>query len=224
MKSIEIKGKLRESLGKGNSGKLRAQGNVPCVLYGEGENVHFFAHENDFRHILYTPNVYRVNLDIEGKNYEAVLQDVQFHPVTDRVLHIDFYQIREDKPVIVNVHTKLNGVSPGVKEGGKLLSEIRWLRIRGLPKDIPDVLDIDVSGLTLGETIKAGELDYPGIEIMHSSNSVVASVKLTRISKAAAAILEADEAEEEESEESEGTKEESSEDTGESESGGEEEK
>ena len=185
MKSIEIKGKLREKIGKSNSRKLRSQGNVPCVIYGEGENIHFYAHENDFRKMIYSPNVFRVKLDIEGKKYEAVLQDIQFHPVTDSILHIDFYQIREDKPVTVNVPVQFSGVAEGVKEGGKLLCEMRWMKVRGLPNHLPDMIDLDVTGLKLGNSIKIGDLDYSNLELMHSKNSVVASVKLTRVSKGA---------------------------------------
>lgn len=221
MKSIEIKGKLREKIGKAYSRKLRTQGNVPCVIYGEGENVHFYAHENDFRKIIYSPNVFRVKLDIEGKKYEAVLQDIQFHPVTDSILHIDFYQIREDKPVTVNVPVQFSGIAEGIKEGGKLLCEMRWMKIRGLPDELPDLLDLDVTGLKLGDSIKTGDLDYSNLEIMHSKNSVVASVKMTRVSKGA--LPEEEEAEEEEAAAAEGEGEETGESGEGSEAGGGEE-
>lgn len=180
MKLLEIKCSLRESVGKKDSKKIRKEGNVPCVLYGGEENIHFFAPENDFRHLVYTPNVYLLKLDIAGKNYDAVMQDIQFHPVTDKVLHMDFYQVFEDKPVSIDIPVKLNGVPEGVKQGGKLALEARRIRARALPGLLPDILQVDVSGIGLGKSIKVGELDFPDIELLDSPNLVLASVKLTR--------------------------------------------
>jgi large subunit ribosomal protein L25 len=120
MKSLEVKCSLRESTGKKNSKKLRNQGMVPCVLYGGGENVHFLAPENDFRHLVYTPNAYLVKLDINGKEYKCVLHEIQFHPVTDKILHMDFYQVFDDKYVSIHIPVQLNGVPEGVKQGVNL--------------------------------------------------------------------------------------------------------
>ncbi len=183
MKLLEIKCSLREAVGKKESRKLRNKGLVPCVLYGGGENIHFFAPENDFRHMVYTPNVYLVKIDIAGKVYDGILQEIQFHPVTDKILHMDFLQIFEDKPVSINVPVQLNGVPEGVKEGGKLALEARRLKVSALPGDLPDVLHIDVSEIGLGKSIKVGELEFPGIKLLDSANLVIASVKLTRVAR-----------------------------------------
>jgi large subunit ribosomal protein L25 len=190
MKLLEIKCTRREKVGKKESKKLRKQGRVPCVLYGGDEIIHFLASENDFRHLVYTPNVYLLQLDIEGKVYNAILQDIQFHPVTDSILHMDFFQVFDDKPVSIYVPVQLNGVPEGVKHGGKLALEARRLRARALTGDLPDVLQIDVSGIGLGKSIKVEELEFANIQLLDSPNTVIASVKLTR---AARGVLPEDE-------------------------------
>lgn len=183
MKLLEIKCSVREKVGKKESKKLRKQGNVPCVLYGGEENIHFLASENDFRHLIYSPNVYLLKLDIAGKGYNAILQDIQFHPVSDRVLHMDFFQVYKDKPVSVEIPVQLNGVPEGVKHGGKLALEARRLRARALPGDLPDILQVDVSKVGLGKSVKVEELDFPKIQLLDSPNLVIASVKLTRAAR-----------------------------------------
>jgi large subunit ribosomal protein L25 len=195
MKSLEVKCNLRESTGKKNSKNLRKQGMVPCVLYGGGENVHFLAPENDFRHLVYTPNAYLVKLDIDGKEYKCVLHEIQFHPVTDKILHMDFYQVFDDKYVTMQVPVQLNGVPEGVKQGGKLSLESRRRKARALPGDLPDVLVIDVSKVGLGKSIKVNELKFPGIQLLDSPNTVIASVKLTRAARGMTVEEEAAEAE-----------------------------
>lgn len=185
MKSFEIKCNLRTSLGKKDAKKLRAQEKVPCVLYGGGENVHFWAIEKDFRHLVYTPNVYLVDLNIEGKVHHAILQELQFHPVSDRIVHVDFVQISLDKKVALSIPVQLNGIPAGVKEGGKLMISMRKLKVRALPKDLPDVLEIDVTDITLGKTIKVGDVNFPKMEMLDNKNSVIAAVKLTRAARAA---------------------------------------
>ena len=209
MKLLEVKCSQRESVGKKDSRKLRNQGNVPCVLYGGGENIHFFAPENDFRHLVYSPNVYLVKINISGKKYDAVLHDIHFHPVTDKILHMDFYQVFEDKPVSIDIPVQLNGVPQGIKHGGKLALETRRLRSRALPGDLPDILQIDITEIGVGESIKVGELDFPNIQLLDPPNLVIASVKLTR---AARGVLPEDEEEaegaEKEGEEAKGSDEE----------------
>jgi large subunit ribosomal protein L25 len=195
MKSLEVKCSLRESTGKKNSKKLRNQGMVPCVLYGGGENVHFLAPENDFRHLVYTPNAYLVKLDINGKDYKCVLHEIQFHPVTDKILHMDFYQVFDDKYVSIHIPVQLNGVPEGVKQGGKLALESRRIKARALPGDLPDVLKIDVSKIGLGKSIKVNDLNFPGIQLLDSPNTVIASVKLTRAARGVTLEEEAAEAE-----------------------------
>jgi large subunit ribosomal protein L25 len=183
MKLLEIKCSKREKVGKKESKRLRNQGNVPCVLYGGEGNIHFLASENDFRHLIYTPNVYLLKLDIAGTVYNAILQDIQFHPVSDRVLHMDFFQVFEDKPVSVEIPVQLNGVPEGVKHGGKLALEARRLKARALPGDLPDILQVDVSKVGLGKSVKVEELDFPKIQLLDSPNLVIASVKLTRAAR-----------------------------------------
>ncbi len=191
MKSLEIKCNLRKSLGKKDSKKLRSQEKVPCVLYGGGENVHFWALEKDFRGLVYTPNVYLVDLNIDGNVHHAILQDIQFHPVSDRIQHIDFIQISPDKKVAMDIPVQLNGVPVGVKEGGKLMIAMRKLKVRAFPKNLPDILEIDVTNIGLGKTIKIGDVDFPNIEMLDPKNSVIASVRLTRAARGAASEEEA---------------------------------
>jgi large subunit ribosomal protein L25 len=183
MKLLEIKCSRRAKVGKKESARLRKQGNVPCVLYGGDENVHFFAPENDFRHLVHTPNVYLLKLGIEDKVFDAVLQDIQFHPVSDRVLHMDFLRVYKDRPVSIAIPVQLNGVPEGVKQGGKLALEARRLKVKALPGDLPDILEVDVSRLGLGKSIKVEGLKIRGIQLLDSPNTVIASVKLTRAAR-----------------------------------------
>lgn len=183
MKSIEIKGTKRENTGKKDTISLRKNEQVPCNLYGGKENIQFYAHENVFRGLIFTPNVYLVKLDINGKQYDAILQDIQFHPVTDKVLHIDFLQIFEDRQLSIEVPVHLKGDSAGVKEGGKMHLQRRRLVVKAFAKDLPDALELDVSDLALGKSVKVGDLSYNNIELLDHPNDVVCSVKLTRMAK-----------------------------------------
>jgi large subunit ribosomal protein L25 len=182
MKSIEIKAVSRDQFGKKSSNSLRAENNVPCVMYGGEENLHFYAHENAFRKLVYTPEVYLVSLNIDGKNYRAVMKDLQFHPVSDKLLHIDFIQVIENKPVTINIPIKITGVSPGVKAGGKLRIKRRSLRVKGMAEDLPDHLNIDISKLQIGQSIKIGDLSYDKLEIIDNKRAMVASVAVSRVS------------------------------------------
>jgi len=185
MKSIEIKGFKRETLGKKATKQLRKDGNVPCVLYGGDEVVHFYAPVNDFRHLFYTPNVYIVNIDVDGKKYPTILKDAQFHPVTDAPLHVDFLQIHDDKPVVIDIPVKTEGFARGVQSGGILGIEKRKLTVKGLPKHLPDELVINVEDLDLAKTKKVGDLKFDNLELMNAANAVVVAVRLTRAARAA---------------------------------------
>ncbi|HBF89156.1 MAG TPA: 50S ribosomal protein L25 [Bacteroidales bacterium] len=185
MKTLELKVKTRTEIGKKSTKQLRKQGNVPCELYGGKDNLHFYAFENDFLPLVYTPNAYLVKLDIEGKEHHAVLKDLQFHPVSDKLLHIDFLQIFDDKPVTIAVPVKLNGFAKGVKDGGKLNLESKKLNIKALPKHLPDLIELNVDDLGLGKTIKVRDLKYDNFELVDFPNTVIASVKLTRAAKGA---------------------------------------
>jgi ribosomal protein L25, Ctc-form len=187
MKNIELKGALRSDLGKKGAKDIRRNELTPCNLYGNGGNVNFTVVEKDLKDILYTPNAYIINLTIDGKSEMAVIREVQFHPVTDEVLHIDFYRVTEDKPVVIEVPVKLNGSSEGVKQGGKLSLTTRKIKVSALVKDLPDTLDIDISTLGLGKTIMVGELEFPNVTILNPKSTVVCAVKMTRAARGAAA-------------------------------------
>ena len=186
MQTIEVKAVKRKNLGKTATKELRKSGNVPSVLYGGEETVHFYAEQNEFRKLLFTPNVYLIDLNVDGKLYHAIIKDLQFHPVTDDLIHIDFLQIFEDQAIIIDIPVKLEGLAEGVKAGGKLNLEQRKLRVKGLMKNLPDHLDINISKLALGKTIKVSELSFPNLELLNAKHSVVTSVKLTRAARAAA--------------------------------------
>jgi large subunit ribosomal protein L25 len=140
MKTIEIKGLFRTELGKKSSKELRKTGNVPCVIYGKEKNIHFYAHENSFKNLVYTPEAHLVKLSIEDKEYKVVLKDMQFHPVKDNILHADFIEIFDDKPVVINIPIKVTGDSVGVIAGGKLSIKRRTLKVKGFAKDLPEAL------------------------------------------------------------------------------------
>jgi large subunit ribosomal protein L25 len=187
MKTFELKGKVRTDLGKKASKAERVSDNVPCVLYGVGENVHFTATSSDLRKLIYSPDVYVVDLDIDGNKCKAILKDLQFQPVTDKVLHIDFLQVTDKKPVVVEIPVKLEGLAEGVKEGGKLSLEMRKLKVKGIFSLIPERIIINVSALGLGKTIQVGNVVVENLELLNAKNAVVAQVKLTRAARGAAA-------------------------------------
>jgi large subunit ribosomal protein L25 len=183
MKVLEIQGIKRESFGKKANKILRKEDNVPCVLYGGKENIHFYAHENLFKELIYSPNVYIVKLVVGEQHFDAILQEIQYHPVTDKIFHIDFFEVYPDKKVTIGVPIKVFGHSIGVKEGGKLILEHRKLKVRGLFHDLPDTIEINVEDLSLGKSIKVGELPRNKFRFIEPDNIVVVSVKLTRVSK-----------------------------------------
>lgn len=182
MKSIEIKAVSRDQFGKKSSNSLRADHNVPCVMYREKENLHFYAHENAFRGLVYTPDVFLVNLIVDGKNYKAVMKDLQFHPVTDRLQHIDFMQVTEGKPVVMDIPLQITGESSGVKAGGKLRVKRRTLKVKGLVEDLPEHLSIDITNVGIGQSVKIGDLSYDKLEIIDNKRAMIVSVDVSRVS------------------------------------------
>lgn len=182
MKSIEIKAVSRDQFGKKSSNSLRAERNVPCVMYREKENLHFYAHENAFRGLVYTPDVFLVNLIVDGKSYTAVMKDMQFHPVSDRLQHIDFMQVTEDKPVVMDIPLRITGDSTGVKAGGKLRVKRRTLKVKGLVKDLPEHLSIDITNIGIGQSVKIGDLSYEKLEIIDNKRAMIVSVDVSRVS------------------------------------------
>ena len=192
MKTLEISGFNRKELGKKSSKELRKSLNVPCVIYGGKENVHFYTHENNFKKLIYTPDAHLVNLKIEGKEYTVVLKDIQYHPVSDKILHVDFTEVTENKPVIIGIPIKVSGDSAGVKAGGKLRIRRRSLLVRGLSKDIPEFLPIDITELKIHESIKVGELSYDKIELLDPKKSMVLAVATSRVAQKTPEELEAE--------------------------------
>jgi large subunit ribosomal protein L25 len=183
MKSIEINGSLRKNLGKKFTQALRIKGEVPCVIYGGEQIVHFNSPENELRHIIYTPDVYLVNLNIEGKKYKAILQDAQFHPVTDKVLHLDFIEVSDVKPATVSLPIEITGNSVGIRAGGKLRQRRRYLKVKGLLKDLPDVLKIEIDNLNIGDFVKVQDLDYTNLELLDPPRAMIVGVSTSRLSK-----------------------------------------
>ncbi len=186
MKVFELKGEVRADLGKKANKALRREEKVPCVIYGGEDNVHFVVSEKDFNKLLFTPNTYIINLTLGDKVMKAVLRETQYHPVSDRAIHADFYQIFDEKPVAVNIPVKVEGFAKGVQAGGKLSVNMRKLKVKGLLNDLPDFLPINVTDLGLGKSIQVGELSYSNLELLNAKNAVVAQVRLTRAARAAA--------------------------------------
>ena len=181
MQAITIKGSERESVGKVSTKALRNAEKVPCVLYGGEKPIHFSADELSFKGLVYTSNAHTVVIELEGHQpYEAVLQDIQFHPVTDRILHIDFFQLFEDKAVSMNIPVRLEGNSPGVRNGGRLLFRKRKLTVRALPANLPDAIMVDISKLRIGGTISVGDVKTEEYTFLHPDNTSIVQVKASR--------------------------------------------
>ncbi len=182
MKSITINGSQRESVGKKATKALRNAGQVPCVLYGGEKPVHFAAAELAFSKLVYTPNAHTVVINLDnGETLNAVLQDIQFHPVTDKILHIDFYQLFEDKEIALNIPVQLVGNSKGVKNGGVLRRNNRKLRIKALPANLPDFIEIDITPLKIGDKVYVGDLTNDKYAFLHTDNTVVCQIKTSRV-------------------------------------------
>lgn len=197
MKEISVKGTVRTALGKKAARDIRKANAVPCNLYGEKKDengnpvaLSFTATNDELRNLIYSPDIYTVNLNIDGKECKAVLKELQFHPVKDNVLHVDFYEITDTKPIVMEVPIKLNGLAEGVKAGGRLAASVRKLKVKALYTNIPERLNIDVTHLGLGKTIKVGELSFEGLELITSKEVVVCQVKMTRSARSAAAASE----------------------------------
>ena len=183
MKSITINGSKRESVGKKATKALRNAEMVPCVLYGEKEPIHFAAKELDFSKLVYTPNAHTVVIKTEEGTFDAVLQDIQFHPVTDKILHIDFYQLNEGKEISINIPVVVEGAAPGVlNSGGTLILNKRKLRVRALPKNLPDVIVADISELKLGNKLYTAQIASDDYSFLHPDNTVICQVKTSRAS------------------------------------------
>jgi large subunit ribosomal protein L25 len=183
MKTIEIKGSFRTELGKKSSKLIRKAGSVPCVIYGKEKNIHFQATELSFKNLVYTPNAHLVKLSIDNKEFKVVLKDMQFHPVNDKILHADFVEIFDDKPVVIGIPIKVSGDSEGVLAGGKLSIKKRSLKVKGLPKDLPEFLPIDITDLKIHESVKVGDLSFEKIELLDAKILMVLSIATSRVAQ-----------------------------------------
>ena len=187
MKSITINGSERESVGKVSTKALRNAGAVPCVLYGGDQPVHFSADEKAFKNLVYTPNAHTVVIEVgTGKTFNAVLQDIQVHPVSDKILHLDFYQLFDNKEVTMEVPVRIIGTSPGVLLGGVLRLNQRKLKVKALPANLPDFLDADITPLEMGNKIYVTALANEKYKILHPDNTVVCQVRISRAAMKAA--------------------------------------
>ncbi len=195
MKTVSMSGSPRENVGKKDAKKQRREGNVPCVLYGGKEQVHFIMDERNFTKILFTPDVFIINLDLDGKSFQAILQDIQYHPVTDKVLHADFLELAEGKPVRIAIPVMLTGSASGIIKGGRLVHKMRKINIKGLIEALPDNVVIDISKLEIGDTIKIKDLTLGKVEMLDLPSEMVVGVRTTRV------VVEEEEEEEEEGEE-----------------------
>lgn len=188
MKHITLNGEGRQTGNKAAIKALRRAKRVPCVYYGNGfENTLFSVDAKDLEVLTNTPNSYIVELNIDGKVQLAVLHAIQYHPVTDEALHVDFLAIREDKPVTINIPVAIVGNSIGVRQGGKLLPAARKLQVSGMMENLPDTLEVDITNLNIGKQIIAGDLHYDNIQIVSPKATIICSVKMTRAAAAAAA-------------------------------------
>jgi large subunit ribosomal protein L25 len=180
MKTLAINVNERQNVGKSNTRALRNQGNVPCVLYGGEKQVTFYAHENDFRKLVYTPDTFLVELSIDGTIIKAIMQDIQFHPVTDKILHIDFLEVFDNKPITVSIPVNLNGSSIGVKNGGNLMFRRSKIITKGLVADLPNSIELNIEHLNIGMFTYIKDISIEGCELVAPGNSVVVGVKTAR--------------------------------------------
>lgn len=180
MKSIELKAVVRENLGKKASKLLRKKDLIPCEIYGGEKNYHIAIEEKFLNKMVFTPYTYYANLDINSEKKKVIIKDIQFNPVNDRISHVDFYEISDDKPIVVKLPVRIVGLAKGVKDGGKLLQEMRYIHVKGLIKDMVDIVEINVENLEIGKTIHAGDVNIPNLTIVDKHDKAVVSVKITR--------------------------------------------
>ena len=192
MKEINLTGQLRSDLGKKASKSLRKEGLIPCNMYGiattdgKPSAFSFTVPMTELRKLIYTPHIYLVNLTIDGKLHTAILKEIQFHPVTDAVLHVDFLEVNEEKPITVGLPVKLVGLAQGIRDGGRMSLSLRKLNVKAPYKSLPEHLDVDGTALTIGKSIKVGQLSYEGLELVTGKDVVVCSIKMTRAASMAA--------------------------------------
>jgi len=189
MKTFELKGEAREAIGKKATKAFRKEDKIPAVIYGSDDKkaIHFTVTNSDVRKLIYTPEIFLVDLTIGANNYKAILKDIQVHPVTDAVLHLDFLHVFEQKPIVIDVPVVLDGLAEGVKAGGKLSLDLRKIKVKALYDKVPEKVHVDVTNLTLGKSVQVGELHFEGLELLNAKNAVVCRVQLTRAARGLAA-------------------------------------
>ncbi len=180
MKTAQLSGSPRANVGKKDATALRNAGLVPCVLYGTGEQTHFSVKSVDIEKIVFSPEVYQVELDVEGKKAKAIIRELQQHPVKDTIQHVDFLELTDDKPVKIGLPVRLTGSSRGVLNGGRLMQVFRKLNVVGLPKDLPDAITLDITPLRIGQSFRVKDVQIPGVTVLDPANAVVVSVKMVR--------------------------------------------
>ena len=178
-----MSGSLRQNVGKKDAKSLRREGRVPCVVYGGEEQVRFSVLATDFKPLLFTPDTHFVELDIDGQKSKVVLQEIQYHPVSDEVIHADFLRLSDDKPIIISIPVKTVGVSPGVLQGGKLITKIRKMKLKGLPNNLPQYVEVDISKLDAGQSVRVEEIEVSNVEKLDVKTSIVVLVQATRVKK-----------------------------------------
>ncbi|MCY7409193.1 MAG: 50S ribosomal protein L25/general stress protein Ctc [Chitinophagales bacterium] len=183
MKSITIEGNVRSNVGKKETNTLRKQGNVPCSIYGGKENVNFYSAVNAFKELVYTPEFYTATIKVDGNDYNCVMQDIQFHPISDEILHIDFRELHPDKKIILEIPVSLEGVAPGTKEGGRVNQRMKKVKVRLLPKDLVEHITVNIGHLTLGKAVRISEMKVDGIEFLNAPHIPIVNVMVPRVVK-----------------------------------------
>lgn len=196
MKSLKITGQKRDGLGKKEAKKLRVQGLVPGVLYGNDEVIHLTIAFSDLREFVYTPSVYLVDLNVDGTEYKAIIQDIQWHPVEEKILHIDFLKVEENAPVKIGVPVELVGTAKGIKAGGKIKFNLRKLRVKAMAENLPDTIKVDITKLNIGDSIKVEQMKLDNIEFLDNKSNLIVGVISTRVAKSGAVVLDEEEEEE----------------------------
>jgi large subunit ribosomal protein L25 len=186
MKVFNLSGSSRANVGKKDAAHLRAQDLVPCVVYGGASQVFFSVKYNDLRHLIYTPEVYTVNISVDGMEYNTIMQEIQFNGVSDKIMHIDFMELDNNKPIVIDIPVKLSGTAAGVRTGGKLVSNVRKLKVRAFVKDLPDFISVNVEPLEIGGVVKVSQMKIDGVTFLDAPNVVIAAVRMTRAAAAAA--------------------------------------
>jgi large subunit ribosomal protein L25 len=180
MKVVSMSGSLRGNVGKKDARQIRNNGGVPCVIYGGKEQVHFSTDSKNFQKIVFTPEVCFVKIDVDGKEYNTILQDIQYHPVTDIVYHADFMEFSEDKPIVMNVPIKVSGVAPGILKGGKLVQKFRKLKVKALPANMPENIDVSINNMEIGMSVKVADITSDKYTVLDNKNNMIIGVTVTR--------------------------------------------